>query len=226
MSYGLIVGSLLIGNIIICLRWEFTKNYGIKLVMRCGEGYDGLYIHLGARTFVVIKMPKGWRKGCRKPPLIRRRKYGNKKDIKIMFADWKKNGAPIGRDPKTGELKKICINEKQPPVFPEKVYSRRRKNINDKAVIIAMRNFTNRELARIILYKQDMAEVFYRNMSTICADMIRENIRVVDVIDDGFSNYTGMSGKGLYEHFIEIIEEMEKTAAAGYSTRSKKEGAK
>jgi hypothetical protein len=66
-------------------------------------------------------------------------------------------------------------------------------------------------------------EVFYRNMSTICADMIRENIRVVDVIDDGFSNYSGMSGKGLYEHFIEIIEEMEKAAA--YSTRSKKEGA-
>jgi flagellar motor switch protein FliG len=77
--------------------------------------------------------------------------------------------------------------------------------MNDRAVMIAMRSFSNRELARIILFMPEMAEVFYRNMSAICADMIRENISEVDVID----NYSVMSGKDLYKHFIEKMKHEE-----------------
>ena len=64
----------------------------------------------------------------------------------------------------------------------------------------AMRHFSSRDIAKIILYNPDTAILFYENMNDVCADIIRKNIKDVDVCD------ACNSGKELYKLFQGMIK--------------------
>jgi len=69
----------------------------------------------------------------------------------------------------------------------------------DVRVQKAMRNFSNTDLSKIILYKPKSAPLLFRNMSRKCEDMIKQQINDIDLPD------SEDSGAMLYSRFHDLV---------------------
>jgi hypothetical protein len=59
--------------------------------------------------------------------------------------------------------------------------------------------YSSKELARIILYNGDIADVIYSAMNDTCSGIIKRYVSEVDVIDDRLTS--NKSGEELYREF-------------------------